>query len=41
MLDPDVRQYFPTSESVNQILRSLIAIAPAKKTARNVASLER
>lgn len=33
MLDPDVRQYFPTSESVNQILRSLIAIAPTKKAA--------
>jgi hypothetical protein len=33
MLDPDVREYFPTSESVNQILRSLIAIVPTKKAA--------
>ena len=33
MLEPDVREYFPTSESVNETLRSLIAIAPAKKIA--------
>ncbi len=30
MLEPDVRKYFPTSESVNKTLRSLIAIAPTK-----------
>ncbi len=28
MLEPDVREYFPTSESVNQALRSLIALIP-------------
>lgn len=28
MLDPDVREFFPTSESVNNTLRSLIAIIP-------------
>ena len=31
LLEPDVREYFPTSESVNETLRSLIALAPAKK----------
>ncbi len=38
MLEPDVREYFPTSESVNETLRSLIAIVPAKKLAEKVAS---
>jgi hypothetical protein len=28
MLGPDVREYFPTSESVNQALRSLITLIP-------------
>lgn len=31
LLAPDVREYFPDSESVNNALRSLIAIAPKKK----------
>lgn len=31
MLEPDVRKYFSTSESVNRTLRSLIAIIPEKK----------
>ena len=30
VLDPDVREYFPDSESVNRALRALIAIAPKK-----------
>jgi hypothetical protein len=30
ILDPDVRAYFPDSESVNQALRSLIALIPEK-----------
>ncbi len=30
MLEPDVREYFPDSEAVNQALRSLIALIPAK-----------
>lgn len=30
MLEPDVKQYFPTSESVNAALRALIALIPAK-----------
>ena len=30
MLEPDVREYFPNSESVNRVLRSLIAIFPSK-----------
>lgn len=31
MLEPDVRKYFPTSESVNETLRSLISLIPAKE----------
>ena len=31
MLEPDAKKYFPTSESVNKTLRSLIAILPAKR----------
>ncbi len=30
MLEPDVREYFPTSESVNRALRTLIALNPEK-----------
>jgi hypothetical protein len=30
MLEPDVREYFPNSESVNQALRALIALRPGK-----------
>lgn len=29
-LDPDVASYFPDSESVNRVLRSLIALIPQK-----------
>ena len=28
MLDPDVREYFPDAETVNQALRSLISLFP-------------
>lgn len=31
MLEPDVRKYFTSSESVNKALRSLIAIIPRKE----------
>jgi hypothetical protein len=31
MLDSDVRDYFPDSESVNRALRSLIELVPRKK----------
>jgi hypothetical protein len=31
MLEADVREYFPDSESVNKALRSLIEIAPKRK----------
>jgi hypothetical protein len=31
MLEPDVREYFSDSESVNKALRSLIAIIPPKR----------
>lgn len=34
MLEPDVQEYFPTSESVNKTLRSLIALAPTGKQHR-------
>jgi hypothetical protein len=30
VLEPDVREYFPDSDSVNKALRSLIALIPAK-----------
>lgn len=30
MLDPDVQEFFPDSEIVNQALRSLIALVPSK-----------
>ena len=34
LLDPDVKVYFPDSESVNRALRSLINLIPEKKTSR-------
>ncbi len=33
MLEPDVKKYFSSSESVNKALRSLIAIIPSRKRA--------
>jgi len=30
LLEPGIRPYFPTSESVNEVLRSLIELAPKK-----------
>ena len=33
MLEPDVRKYFPSSESVNNALRSLIEIISSKRRA--------
>ena len=30
ILEPDVREYFPDSESVNRTLRSLIMLAPVR-----------
>ena len=32
VLEPDVREYFPDSESVNRTLRSLITLVPLRKT---------
>ena len=34
MLEPDVREYFQTSESVNRALRTLISLIPKKSTNR-------
>lgn len=31
LLEPDVREYFPDSETVNKALRSLIALIPSKR----------
>ena len=31
MLAPDVRQYFPDSDSVNEALRALIRVSPRKR----------
>ena len=36
LLEPDVRAYFQTSESVNETLRSLIALSPVKRGSENV-----
>jgi hypothetical protein len=33
VLEPDVREYFPDSESVNSTLRSLITLIPMRKSA--------
>jgi hypothetical protein len=33
ILEPDVRSYFPDSESVNRVLRTLIKLIPTKKDA--------
>ncbi len=33
VLEPDVREYFPDSESVNNTLRSLITLIPMRRTA--------
>lgn len=35
MLEPDVREYFPDSETVNKALRSLIALIPKKRRTIN------
>ena len=38
VLEPDVREYFPDSESVNRALRSLIKLIPKKRlSARKMA----
>jgi len=36
MLDPDVREYFPDSETVNATLRSLIALIPDGRCVRRI-----
>lgn len=43
MLEPDVREYFPDSEAVNNALRALIAISPtkAKRKASGTAAKKR
>lgn len=41
MLEPDVREYFPNSESVNKALRSLIALKPCKPAKRVAVSKQR
>ena len=34
MLEPDVKKYFPDSESVNHALRTLIELIPTKRRGR-------
>lgn len=41
MLEPDVRKYFSTSESVNKALRSLIALISEKRSPRRAATRAR
>jgi hypothetical protein len=38
MLEPDVRKYFPDSETVNTALRSLIALIPDRPAKRKTTS---
>jgi hypothetical protein len=38
MLEPDVREYFPDSESVNKALRSLIALIPDRPSGKVASS---
>jgi hypothetical protein len=40
-LEPDVREYFPDSESVNSTLRSIINLIPKKRSAFNRTSSAR
>jgi hypothetical protein len=35
MLEPDVQEYFPDSESVNHALRTLIALIPRQRRVRH------
>ena len=41
MLEPDVREYFPNSESVNQALCTLISLIPQKPAKRTATSKAR
>ena len=41
MLEPDVKQYFPNSESVNKALRSLITLIPNKQSRRKTSAKSR
>jgi hypothetical protein len=41
MLDPDVREYFQDSESVNKALRSLISLMPDRRGKRTATSVKR
>ena len=34
VIEPDIRAYFPDSESVNRVLRCLIPILPKKRSAK-------
>lgn len=36
MLDPDIRRYFPDSDTVNNVLRSLIALIPDRKREQKI-----
>lgn len=38
MLEPEIKKYFPDSESVNKALRSLIELIPSKTAKRNANS---
>lgn len=41
MLEPDVRKYFSTAESVNKALRSLIALIPERRSSRRTVTKTR
>jgi hypothetical protein len=41
MLEPEIKQYFPDSESVNKALRSLIELIPHKTSNRSASSRQK
>jgi len=40
ILEPDVYEYFPNSQAVNQALRTLISLVPEKRLATAAGSIE-
>ena len=40
ILEPDVYEYFPNSQAVNQALRTLISLVPEERLATAVGSIE-
>jgi hypothetical protein len=41
MLEPEIKKYFPDSESVNKALRSLLELMPSKNAKRIASSRQK